>query len=493
MKYFSHFRFDQSERKLWTGSDLVPLTRKAADLLACLVSYAGATVSHQKLMQWVWPETHVQQDNIKVLVHELRQALGDSPATPRFIGSESGRGYAFIAAVADAPCPLLEGPVTGRSQTIPRDQLLGEIEEVIERAISQREPAYLFLEGMAGSGKTSACREIHRRAIKWPSLRSACGRGHRTSLDVYPAMLEMLDRLVARYPALVRPILARRAPTWLSHIADRNLSIGHDTSAATMEAMAFELVDAFGELGQEDAFFLVLEDLHWSGPGSLDLLSLLASEAIPSRIVLIGTYAPFGGAPAERTEDPISRLSHIHGRPARMQLLPFAESQVKDYLEQRFGNLCSDALAGPIYSATMGHAASVARVTEELVAAGFVRQSEGSWNLGVRLRRLHPAIADAMVDTIRTQLDGLRTDERRLLSAAAGVGWEFTDKAVADALGIVNDDAFRSRLDLMAMHLPVFERLSALRGSRPAHHGAFRFRHRQWFDVLRGQATMAIA
>src|SRR6185295_13367949 len=75
MKYFSHFRFDPGERKLWAGSDLVPLTRKAADLLACLISYAGATVSHQKLMQWVWPETHVQQDNIKVLVHEVRQAL----------------------------------------------------------------------------------------------------------------------------------------------------------------------------------------------------------------------------------------------------------------------------------------------------------------------------------------------------------------------------------------------------------------------------------
>src|SRR6185436_3936769 len=149
--------------------------------------------------------------------------------------------------------------------------------------------------------------------------------------------------------------------------------------------------------------------------------------------------------------------SHIRGRPARMQLLPFHEAQVKDYLEHRFGTLCADALAGPIYSATIGHAASVARVSDELVASGFVRQSDSSWTLGVRLRRLHPAIADAMIETIRAQLDGLRTDERRLLATAAAIGWEFTDKAVADALGVVNDEAFRSRIDLMAMHLPVFE------------------------------------
>ena len=100
MKHFARFRFDEVDRKLWSGADLVPLTRKAAEILACLIAHPGATVSHHTLMQTVWPDTHVQQDNIKVLVHELRHALGDSPASPRFIESESGRGYAFIAALA---------------------------------------------------------------------------------------------------------------------------------------------------------------------------------------------------------------------------------------------------------------------------------------------------------------------------------------------------------------------------------------------------------
>src|SRR5262245_5777646 len=490
MKYFSHFRFDPGERKLWAGSDLVPLTRKAADLLACLVSYAGATVSHQKLMQWVWPETHVQQDNIKVLVHELRHALGDSPSMPRFVESESGRGYAFVAAVAEAPCPLLEGPGFDRPPLIRRDQILSTIESVVERAVTQREPAFLFLEGMAGSGKTSAVREIHRRAIKWPSLRTACGRAHRTSLDAFPAALDVLDRLVARYPALVRPILARRAPTWLSHLGDRSLGIGHDLGpGVTLETMAFELVDALGELGQEEAFLLVLEDLHWSGPRTLDLLALLASEAIPSRIVVIGTYAPFAMTSAKHPEDPLTRAAHVRGH-ARLQLLPLSEVQVKDYLEHRFGGMCADALSGPIYSATMGHAASVAKVADELVSGGILRHSVSGWSLGVRLRRVHPAITEAMTDAIRAQLEGLRAEERRLLAAAAGVGWEFTDKAVVDAMG--SSDAVAETLDLLALHLPVYERLAPRSGRAPSV-TAYRFRHRQWFEVLRGQATMAMA
>jgi hypothetical protein len=247
-------------------------------------------------------------------------------------------------------------------------------------------------------------------------------------------------------------------------------------------------VDALGELGQEDAFLLVLEDLHWSGPRSLDLLSLLAAEAIPARIVVIGTYAPFAGAVAH-TDDPLTRAAHVRGH-ARLQLLPLSEGQVKDYLEHRFGGVCADALAGPIYGATMGHAASVGKVADDLVAGGILRHGVSGWSLGVRLRRVHPAINDAMTDAIRAQLEGLRAEERKLLATAAGVGWEFTDKAVVDAIGA--SEGLTDTLDLLALHLPMFERL-APRSGRTMPVATYRFRHRQWFEMLRGQASMVLA
>src|SRR5262249_37041 len=152
---------------------------------------------------------------------------------------------------------------------------------------------------------------------------------------------------------------------------------------------------------------------------------------MPARIVVIGTYAPFAMTPMQR-QDPLTRAAHARGY-VRLQLLPLSEAQVKDYLEHRFGGLVADSLAGPIYAATVGHAASVAKVADELVSAGLVRHGVTGWTLGVRLRRVHPAINDAMTDAIRAQLEGLRAEERRLLSSAAGVGWEFTDKAVTEA------------------------------------------------------------
>src|SRR5215471_7356463 len=195
MKHFSRFRFDEVDRKLWSGADLVPLTRKAAEVLACLIAHPGTTVSHQTLMQSVWPDTHVQQDNIKVLVHELRHALGDSPASPRFIESESGRGYAFIAALADAACPLLDETGHYHPPLIARDEISATIDQALDRAITGREVSFLFLEGIAGSGKTTLCRDVARRAGRWPALRTASVRARsRGGADPLAVLVEVLER-----------------------------------------------------------------------------------------------------------------------------------------------------------------------------------------------------------------------------------------------------------------------------------------------------------
>ena len=101
-KHFSAFRFDVEDGTLWRGAEQVPLTGKAASLLRCLLGRAGTWVSKSAIMSAVWPDTHVQPDNVKVLVREIRQALGDDPRQSKFIRSAPGRGYSFVADVSEA-------------------------------------------------------------------------------------------------------------------------------------------------------------------------------------------------------------------------------------------------------------------------------------------------------------------------------------------------------------------------------------------------------
>jgi DNA-binding winged helix-turn-helix (wHTH) protein len=103
MKYFASFRFDEHTGMLFRDRQPVRLTRKAGGLLRCLIEQAGALVTHKAIMATVWPDTYVQPDNVKVLIRELRVALGDDSRQPRFIQSQPTRGYVFIALVADMP------------------------------------------------------------------------------------------------------------------------------------------------------------------------------------------------------------------------------------------------------------------------------------------------------------------------------------------------------------------------------------------------------
>jgi hypothetical protein len=106
MTHFDTFSFDETERTLWRGQQVVPMTRKAREVLACLVEARGLFVSKAEILARVWPDTYVVPENIKVLVREIRRALHDDSHNPQFIRSEAGRGYAFIASPLDRPVPL---------------------------------------------------------------------------------------------------------------------------------------------------------------------------------------------------------------------------------------------------------------------------------------------------------------------------------------------------------------------------------------------------
>jgi DNA-binding winged helix-turn-helix (wHTH) protein len=106
------FRFGpfllQPERQLLLKLDTpVRIGGRALDLLTLLVERAGELVDKQELVSRAWPDTFVEEGNLKVNIAGLRRALGECPAAPRFIATVVGRGYRFIAPVESRPSPLV--------------------------------------------------------------------------------------------------------------------------------------------------------------------------------------------------------------------------------------------------------------------------------------------------------------------------------------------------------------------------------------------------
>jgi len=96
---FGPFVLDPAERTLLREGQRVRLRPKVFDMLLVLVENGGRLVEKEELMRAVWPEQFVEEGNLNKNVSLLRDALGESPATPTYIETEPKRGYRFVAEV----------------------------------------------------------------------------------------------------------------------------------------------------------------------------------------------------------------------------------------------------------------------------------------------------------------------------------------------------------------------------------------------------------
>jgi DNA-binding winged helix-turn-helix (wHTH) protein len=102
---FAPFTLDSGRRQLLADGREVALSPKAFEVLQLLIEQRPDVVDKQTIATRVWPQTHVSDASLTVVVAEIRRALGDAPESPRFVRTAHRRGYAFIANVEDTEEP----------------------------------------------------------------------------------------------------------------------------------------------------------------------------------------------------------------------------------------------------------------------------------------------------------------------------------------------------------------------------------------------------
>ena len=98
---FGPFRLDPKTRVLLRDGDVVPLPPKAVDTLLALLQSAGQPVDKESLIQAVWPETIVEENNLTHHISVLRKTLGNGESGRAYIETIPKRGYRFVGAVEE--------------------------------------------------------------------------------------------------------------------------------------------------------------------------------------------------------------------------------------------------------------------------------------------------------------------------------------------------------------------------------------------------------
>jgi DNA-binding winged helix-turn-helix (wHTH) protein/pimeloyl-ACP methyl ester carboxylesterase len=96
---FGRYRLEVRERRLLCDGKQVPLRTKVFDTLRLLVDHAGRLLTKDELMQAIWPDTIVEENNLNQTISALRRALGDGVGEERYIETVPRVGYRFVADV----------------------------------------------------------------------------------------------------------------------------------------------------------------------------------------------------------------------------------------------------------------------------------------------------------------------------------------------------------------------------------------------------------
>lgn len=97
--FFGDFELDVAKRRLCKKGTNVPLNPKAFDLLQTLVENHDRILTKDELLDTVWANQFVEENNLTVHMTALRKALGEKKGEHRFIVTVPGKGYRFIGDV----------------------------------------------------------------------------------------------------------------------------------------------------------------------------------------------------------------------------------------------------------------------------------------------------------------------------------------------------------------------------------------------------------
>src|ERR1043166_2505126 len=226
------FRLDTINECLWRGTQAISLRPKAFAVLSYLVEHRGRLVTKQQLLDAVWPSTFVTDAVLKDCVRQLRDALEDDPAAPRYIETAHRRGYRFIGEFAeDAPAesaprstpadgaaaPALGAALPPAVTVLGRDAESLRLRGWLERAVSG-ERQIVFITGEPGIGKTTLVNAMLEQAAAFEGVRIARGQclEQYGAGEAYLPVLDGFSRL-CRGPggARVIELLRQHAPAWL--------------------------------------------------------------------------------------------------------------------------------------------------------------------------------------------------------------------------------------------------------------------------------------
>jgi DNA-binding winged helix-turn-helix (wHTH) protein/tetratricopeptide (TPR) repeat protein len=436
---FDAFELDEADARLKRDGKPVALPPKAFGVLCALARQPGVLVTKNALLDAVWGHQHVSESVLKTTISQVRAALADDAASPKYIETASRLGYRFIGdAQGQRAAPM--SPDVAAPHAIPdgfvgRRDALARLQDCWRRA-GEGQRQLVWVAGDAGVGKSTLLETFVRGSGAAVIGQGQCVEQYGSG-EPYLPVLQALGELCREYADLVG-VLRGVAPTWrmqlpwLSSEAER-AALARELAGVSQERMVREFHEIIARFTVRQPLLLVIEDLHWSDEATLRLLNHFARQRGPARVMCIGSFRLTQVIAEAHPLQALRQELRMHKLAQEILLDPFSEEEVQAYLRSRLpAQDAPESFVRRVHAHTDGLPLFLVNVVDALL--GAEAEDAGARSPKLTASTVLPVPEDLM-GAVETRIARLPDAAVALLEIAAIVGVEFRAGVVAAIAG----------------------------------------------------------
>jgi len=504
---FGPFRLDIGEQLLLRDGQPVRLRSKVFETLCVLVGNSGHLLGKDELIQAIWPDTIVEENNLDHNISTLRRALGEGINGQRYIETVPRKGYRFVAAVsrvAKEARPVAErGPREGKEgqsgehalpdwktllsraradwaskkeqamsapaeatshrHNVGRQKELAELMKAFESAEAGK-GSLVCVSVEAGIGKTTL---VEQFLAELPSSRKYCtvasGRCSErlAGSEAYLPLLEALEGLLHGLDeGVLERLMMLVAPTWYVQVAplwateDPSFAnVMKDAKTASRERMKRELSVFVEELSRPRPLVLFLDDLHWADASTIDMLAYVARRLPSNPVLIVVTYRPTEMWLSQHPFVSVRRELQRQHICCELTIALLTQEDVARYLALELpGHRLPAEFSAFVFAKTEGNPLFMADLVRHLRDHRLLTDASGHWELAKPVAAVERELPESVRSIVQRRIDQLSQDDRELLAAAGIQGQEFDSAILADVLGLNPTIVERKLRDLEQGH-----------------------------------------